>query len=104
MNIINIASIDNQYFSSQLGDDYYQFRLQDKGTAGVFLDVYRQEIPLIMGVLCLDRVRIVRSAYKRFPGDLMFFDKDGFDNPQFTYFNTRFFLAHLTIDELTIGN
>lgn len=105
MNIINIVAVDSQYFSSQLGGDYYQFRLQDKGTAGVFLDVYRYETPLIMGVLCLDRVHIIRSAYKRFPGELMFFDQDGFSPPQFTYFGTRFFLAHLTEDEAkTIGN
>lgn len=104
MQIISLAKVDNQFFTIPFQNEDYQFRLKDTLTTGVFLDVYRFNVPLIMGILCIDRVHLIRSKYKEFPGDLMFIDDHGFDNPQFTYFGDRFQLAYLTPDELTIGN
>lgn len=103
MKIIPIKQRDDQYFNCTFGDDSYRMRLLDRGTAGVFLDVYREDKLLLPGLACLDRVRIIRSPYKRFPGDLMFVDQEGFDNPQFSYFNTRFQLNYLTEDEDDLG-
>lgn len=99
MKVISIKQKDDQYFNCTFGDSGYRMRLLDRGTAGVFLDVYREDELLLAGLPCLDRVRIIRSAYKRFPGDLMFVDQVGFDNPQFSYFNTRFQLNYLNEDE-----
>lgn len=104
MKIITLHQKDDQYFSMILEKKAYRFRLLDRGIAGVFLDVYVSNKLLITGILCLDRVRIIRLAYKRFPGDLMFVDQLAFDNPQFSYFNERFKLYYLTSDELDMGN
>ncbi|CAI3941514.1 unnamed protein product [Commensalibacter communis] len=99
MELIDIDAVDNQTFSLNLEGASYHFRLKDLGKAGVYLDVNRNGQPLIMGVLCLDRVRIIRSAYKDFPGDLLFVDQNGFTNPTYLGFGTRFLLYHVSKDE-----
>lgn len=95
MNIININETDAQTFSITINDANYNFRLLDRGDKGVFLDVYKSGTLLLGSLLCLDRVRIIRSAYKIFPGDLMFADQNGFSPPTFSGFNTRFLLYYL---------
>jgi hypothetical protein len=47
----------------------------------VFVDVYVNDAPIILGVLGLDRTRIVRDAYLGFIGDLAFVDTQGADDP-----------------------
>ncbi|CAK7192378.1 hypothetical protein COMNV_00574 [Commensalibacter sp. Nvir] len=99
MKLITIAPVDNQKFSLDLENGNYFFKLRDTGVTGVFLDVYRSTSPLITGILCLDRVRLIRLAYKRFPGDLVFVDQYGFDNPNYPYFGSRFLLFYIDKDE-----
>lgn len=96
MKLISLNAIDAQEFSSNLGGNVYNFRLLDKGEVGVFLDIYDGVDPVLTGILCLDRVRLVRSAYLNFPGDLMFVDQEGFNHPVYTGFGTRYLLYYLT--------
>lgn len=103
MKIIPLSKIDAQRFSITLQDKAYSFRLLDRGMAGVFLDVFQEQDALITGILCLDRVRLIRSAYRLFPGDLMFVDQQGTLSPDFTRFGDRFLLYYLTPDELDVG-
>lgn len=95
MEIISLNAIDAQEFSSNFGGTMYSFRLMDKGHAGVFLDIYNGVDPVLTGILCLDRVRLVRSAYVDFPGDLMFADQEGFSHPTYTGFGTQYLLYYL---------
>lgn len=103
MKIISLNAIDAQEFSSNLGGIAYNFRLLDKGEAGVFLDIYEGVDPVLTGILCLDRVRLVRSAYLNFPGDLMFVDQEGFTHPVYTGFGSRYLLYYLTEDDDGVG-
>ncbi|MDI2091692.1 phage baseplate plug family protein [Commensalibacter oyaizuii] len=98
MQLISINAVEAQQFSLSFREYSYRFRLLDRGKAGVFLDVYQGINPVLTGLLCLDRVRIIRSAYVRFPGDFMFVDQEGFDNPSYTGFNNRFLLYFLEED------
>lgn len=95
MQLIPISAIEAQQFSLMLGGTDYRFRLMDKETCGVFLDVYYGGLSLLTGILCLDRVRLIRSAYLQFPGDLMFVDQQGFQAPSFNGFGSRFLLYYL---------
>jgi hypothetical protein len=51
-------------------------------------------------VLCHDRVRLVRSAYLGFVGDLAFVDTQGHADPQYQDLGSRFVLAYLEPLEL----
>ncbi|MNT60795.1 hypothetical protein D3C72_1984020 [compost metagenome] len=51
-------------------------------------------------VLCHDRVRLVRSAYLGFFGDLTFVDIQGHADPQHEDLGSRFVLAYLEPLEL----
>ncbi|CAI3955078.1 unnamed protein product [Commensalibacter communis] len=95
MKIISLNAIDAQEFSSNFDGTMYSFRLMDKGNAGVFMDIYDGVDPVLTGILCLDRVRLVRSAYVNFPGDLMFVDQEGFTHPTYTGFGSRYLLYYL---------
>lgn len=95
MQIIPISPIEAQQFSITLQGADYRFRLMDKGVTGVFLDVYYGGSAILTGLLCLDRVRIIRSAYVEFPGDLMFADQRGFTMPSYTGFGDRYLLYYL---------
>lgn len=95
MRLIPLEKIDAQLFNLTLQDTNYTFRLLDRGVAGVFLDVYQDGKPLISGILCLDRIRLIRSAYLEFPGDLIFADQEGFDPPNCFGFDDRFLLYYL---------
>ncbi|CAK7192661.1 hypothetical protein COMNV_00866 [Commensalibacter sp. Nvir] len=103
MQIIPLNPLDAQVFSLHLSEDSYRFRLVDRGDVGMMLDVYKNENEGIMGILCLDRVRLIRSAYKRFPGELMFADQQGTMNPYYLGLNQRFLLYYLSDDEQEVG-
>ncbi|MDI2112085.1 phage baseplate plug family protein [Commensalibacter nepenthis] len=103
MKIISLNAIEAQEFSSNFGGTMYSFRLMDKGNAGVFMDIYDGVEPVLTGILCLDRVRLVRSAYLNFPGDLMFVDQEGFNHPVYTGFGTRYLLYALDEGDDGVG-
>lgn len=68
-------------------------------TTGLFLDISINDVPALDGVICLDRVRMVRDAYLGFPGDLFFADTEGRDDPTFDGLGSRFLLVYLAPGE-----
>lgn len=103
MKLIPLNRVDDQIFPITIDQETYRFRLLDRGTAGLFLDVHKGQNPLLTGILCLDRVRLIRSAYLRFPGDLMFADQQGVQTPTFWGFGDRFLLYFLERNEQDVG-
>lgn len=67
--------------------------------SGLFLDLSVNDAPILTGVICLDRVYIVRDVYLGFDGDLVFVDTGGIANPalredpDYTGLGGRFMLA-----------
>jgi hypothetical protein len=51
--------------------------------------------PMLTGVVCEDRNRLVRDSYFNFVGDLAFIDTQGTDDPDYSGFGTRWFLIYL---------
>jgi hypothetical protein len=62
---------------------------------GLFLDLLVDDALIVGGVLCLDRVLIVRDLYLDFIGDIAFVDTQGRDDPVYTGLGTRWLLLHL---------
>jgi hypothetical protein len=68
---------------------------------GLFLDLLVDDVLMLGGVLCLDRVLIVRDLYFGFIGDLAFVDTQARDDPDFTGLGTRWLLFYLNPGDFT---
>jgi hypothetical protein len=67
---------------------------------GLFLELSVNDEPVIAGVICQNRNRIVRSAYLGFSGDLAFDDTQGTADPVYTGLGSRFLLLYFPASEL----
>lgn len=76
-----------------------QISVYQKST-GVYLDLEVDNAPIVATVLCHDRVRLVRSDYLGFVGDLAFVDTQGHADPQYQGLGSRFVLAYMEPLEL----
>jgi hypothetical protein len=86
---IPLISTPSQSFAVQLGQQPCQIDVFQKRT-GLFLNLYVNNAPIILGTLCRDRVWMVRDAYLGFTGDLAFIDTQGVDDPDYTGLADRF--------------
>lgn len=99
MKTIQIAAMPSQSFSSVLGGQNCQIKIYQKST-GVFIDVAVNNTPIISGVICRDRVKLVRQSYLGFIGDLAFCDTQGVSDPEYTGFGSRYRLVYLEPSDL----
>ena len=60
----------------------------------IFLDLYLNDVLVVGGVLCLNRVGIVRNPYFGFVGDLSFADTLGDEDPQVSGLGNRWLLCY----------
>nr|WP_255701747.1 hypothetical protein [Bordetella sp. LUAb4] len=77
-----------------LGRQNCQINVYQKST-GLFLDLAVYNKVIVRTVRCLDRLRIVRTAYQGFSGDLAFADLHGYDDPTYSGLGDRFQLLYL---------
>lgn len=89
---IPISATPAQTLSIQIGQKSCRISIYQKRT-GLFIDLAVNDAPVLSGVLCLDRVWLVRNAYLGFPGDLTFIDTQGTSNPDYTGLGARFKLV-----------
>lgn len=61
----------------------------------IYLDLIVSGAPVTYASLARDRVKLVRSIYKHFIGNLMFVDTQGESDPAYTGFNSRWLLIYL---------
>lgn len=83
-----------------LGGQNCQIKVYQK-TTGVYLDLSVNDAPIVSGVVCRDRVALVRDTYLGFIGDLSFFDTQGVSDPSSDGFGTRYQLVYLEASDLT---
>lgn len=60
----------------------------------LFLDLYLNDVLVVGGVLCLNKVGIVRNPYFGFVGDLSFNDLQGNEDPQVNGLGLRWILSY----------
>jgi hypothetical protein len=100
MNIIPIKATPNQTFKCVLGGQYCRVTIRTLST-GLYLDLLVNNSPIIQGRLCPNDVLLVRHAYLGFIGDLVFYDTQGIDDPDYTGLGSRYQLRYLTPAEAT---
>lgn len=89
---IPLVAVPSQTFTTQLGQQSCRISVFQKST-GLYLDLVVGNKPIALGVLCRDRVWVVRDAYLGFTGDLCFIDTRGTDDPDYTGLADRFELV-----------
>ena len=90
---IPLRSVAAQEFNVVLGQQACTLKIYQK-SAGLFMDVYLSGKPLIVGVLCRDRSRIIRSQYLGFAGDMYFVDTEGEADPYYAGLGSRWVLVY----------
>ncbi len=102
MQTIPLQPIPNQTLQVQLSDQACTISIVQT-SYGLFATVQVNGELIISNVICLNRVRIVRSEYLEFVGDLLFVDMQGNGNPVYTGFgdsSARFQFVYLTAAEV----
>jgi hypothetical protein len=97
---IPITATPSQKLNVLLANQNCQISVYQK-TTGIYLDLYVNNEPIITGVVCRDRVMLVRQSYLGFVGDLAFFDTQGTDDPTYTGLGARFQLVYLEASDLS---
>lgn len=99
MLIIPLQPLPSQTLSVAVGVQDCSIAVYQKST-GLFLNLSVGGTPRVQGVLCHDRVRLVRQAYLGFIGDLCFIDTQGKTDPVYTGLGVRYLLAYLSPDDV----
>lgn len=94
MEIIPLRAVPNQAVTVQLNGQNCQINVYQKPTA-LFIDLLKDNSPVVMGCICQDRNAVVRDAYFGFIGDIAFIDNEGTSDPEYTGLGTRYSLAYL---------
>lgn len=91
---IPLISVPSQTFNVVLAGQPCRIAIYQKST-GLFMDLSMAGSPIFTGVLCRDRVRLVRMKYLGFVGDLAFVDTQGKDDPNYAGLGSRWDLVYL---------
>lgn len=91
---IPLVATANQTCSVQIGGQSCRITVYQKAT-GLYLDLAVSDRPIITGVLCEDRNRLVRSVYLGFTGDLYFIDTQGAADPSYAGLGGRWRLVYV---------
>ncbi|MEX3628084.1 MAG: hypothetical protein VB138_00100 [Burkholderia sp.] len=99
MLILPITPKPAQNFSVLLAGQNCQISVYQK-TTGLYLDLSVNNAAIKSGIVCRDRVLLIRHAYLGFIGDLTFFDTQGVDDPQYSGLGARWQLVYLEAGDL----
>lgn len=99
MQLIPIQAVPSQTLTILLANQSCQLNIYQR-FYGVFMDVYVNNAPIILGVLCENINRIVRSKYLNFVGDFVFIDNAGNEDPQYLGLGSRWSLIYLEASDV----
>lgn len=88
---IPLSATPSQTLTVQLGEQSCRLVVRQRRT-GIFVDLYIQDNPIVLGVKGLDRVGMVRGAYLGFTGQLYFVDTQGALPPSYEGLGSRWLL------------
>lgn len=102
MQNIPLLATPNQTLKCVLGGQYCTIRLMTT-PVGMLIDVLVNESPIVHGVICHDRNRLIRYPYLGFVGDLVFFDTQGSQAPEYSGLGSRYQLLYLSPGDYDAG-
>lgn len=94
MQYVPIRAVPSQTIAVTLGGQACRINLYQR-RMGLFCDLLVNDQPVIGGVICQAGNVIVRDRYLGFAGDLVFYDEQGDEDPEYTGLGTRWVLAYL---------
>lgn len=99
--IIPLQPIASQLVSATLDGQPAKIAVYQKST-GLYVDVYKNDVLVIGGVLALTGVRIIRDSYFGFLGDFLFTNTKPSDesDPVYTGLGVQYLLMYLEAAEL----
>lgn len=100
MLIVPLSAVASQVFDVTLGSQDCRIQVYQK-SANLYLDLYVSNAALMKGVICRDRLLLVRQDYLGFTGDLAFFDIQGTSDPVYPGLSSRFMLAYMETGDLS---
>ena len=92
---INLQTSASQQFSANLGEQPCTIKVHQRD-GDIYVDLYVDSEPVVLGVLARDRVGLTHHAYLPFKGELLFVDTLGSDDPQYTGLGDRWRLLYLS--------
>lgn len=100
MLIVPLAAKPSQTLSILLANQNCQIAVYQK-TTGLYLDLSTNNAAVKTGIICRDRVKLIRHAYLGFTGDLAFFDTQGTSDPTYDGLGARYQLVYLEASDLS---
>lgn len=100
--VVPLQPVPSQTLQCQLGGQACVLNVYQTAFA-LFVDLYVGNQLIVPGVIALNLVRIVRSSYLGFSGDLAFLDTQGEENPVYTGLGARFQLVYFEPADLPAG-
>lgn len=95
MQTIPLAQTPSQTLRINLNGQRCVIRIDQKFEGGVFLSLTANDVDVLDSRICRDRVKVLRSIYGKFSGNLAFVDTRGTSDPDYTEFGTRYKLVFL---------
>lgn len=100
--IVPLQPVPNQTLQCQLGGQACVLNVYQTAFA-LFVNLWVGNRLVQAGVIALNQVRIVRSSYLGFSGDLAFVDQQGDEDPVYTGLGGRFQLLYFEPQDLPAG-
>lgn len=96
---IQVTAVPDQTLSVTVGGQNAQIAVRQNGE-NIYFDLAVSGVPVVTGLLCQDRVRLLLSAkYRGFIGDFEWFDIAGDNAPFYAGIGSRYFLMYLEAGE-----
>lgn len=92
--IVPLSPIASQSLSITLDSQRCAMVVRQLST-GMYFDLSVAGTPVVNGMICRDRVNLVREDYLPFRGRLAFIDTQGTSDPEYTGLGTRYQLVYI---------
>ncbi len=102
MQTLSLKQVPNQTLSSILNLQQVSLNIYTLIDGKLYMDVNLNDAPIAAGVICQNNRFIVRNAASGFNGDFVFTDTQGYTDPVFSGFGSRYLLIYLTSAEIAV--
>lgn len=89
-----LVNQNGQPLVNTAGQQLVQGIAQNATPAALYLDLYVSGLLIVGGIFCQNGVKIVRTSYLGFVGDLVFYDTAGSNAPLSSGLGTRWILTY----------
>jgi hypothetical protein len=98
---IPLQAVPSQIVKAVLGNQNCQIAVYVK-QSNLYVDVNMNGTDIVTAVIALNITPIICRGYMGFPGNLLFIDSQGANNPTYDGLGSRYYLIYLTADEYAL--